>query len=97
MNFKNAFSTAAERFMSYCRIDTQSDPFSSTFPSSDNQKDLSNALLEELIAADIQCELDEWGYVYASLPSNTTKTVPAICFCSHVDTAPDCSGKDVPA
>ncbi|MBK8244578.1 MAG: peptidase T [Saprospiraceae bacterium] len=95
MNFKNAFSTAAERFMSYCRIDTQSDPFSSTFPSSDNQKDLSNALLEELIAADIQCELDEWGYVYASLPSNTTKEVPAICFCSHVDTAPDCSGKDV--
>jgi len=53
MNFKNAFSTAAERFMSYCRIDTQSDPFSSTFPSSDNQKDLSNALLEELIAKEI--------------------------------------------
>src|SRR5262245_42659365 len=39
--------------------------------------------------------LDEWGYVYATIPSNTSKKVPVICFCSHMDTSPDCSGKDV--
>ena len=94
--FSNYQFTAAERFMRYVQIDTQSDPYSDTFPSSEKQKNLSNILVEELKAMGIaNAELDEFGYVYASIPSNTEKQVPAICFCSHVDTAPDCSGTNV--
>ncbi|MBD1429539.1 MULTISPECIES: peptidase T [Sphingobacterium] len=88
--------SVAERFMRYVQIDTQSDPNSVTFPSTAKQLNLSKVLLEELKAIGAQdVELDENGYVYATIPSNTTKDVPAICFCSHVDTSPDCSGTDV--
>jgi tripeptide aminopeptidase len=88
--------SVAERFMRYVQIDTQSDPNSVTFPSTAKQLNLSKLLLEELRAIGAQdVELDENGYVYATIPSNTTKDVPAICFCSHVDTSPDCSGTDV--
>ena len=88
--------SVAERFMRYVQIDTQSDPNSVTFPSTAKQLNLSRVLLEELKAIGAQdVELDENGYVYATIPSNTTKDVPAICFCSHVDTSPDCSGTDV--
>ncbi len=88
--------TVAERFLRYVQIDTQSDPNSKTFPSTEKQKDLSRVLVEELLAMGItDAHLDEHGYVYATIPSNTSKDVPTICFCSHVDTAPDCSGKGV--
>lgn len=91
---KNAI---AERFMRYVQIDTQSDPQSSTHPSTEKQKNLSRLLTDELIAIGIKdAAMDEYGYVYATIPSNSTKeNVPVICFCSHVDTAPDCSGTNV--
>jgi tripeptide aminopeptidase len=88
--------TAAERFQRYVQIDTQSDPLSSSFPSSEKQKNLSRLLVGELKAMGIaDAEMDEWGYVYATVPSNTEKNVPVICFCAHVDTAPDASGTGV--
>lgn len=88
--------TAAERFMRYVQIDTQSDPQSGSHPSTEKQKDLSKVLVEELQAMGIaDAHMDQWGYVYATLPSNTDKEVPVICFCSHVDTAPDASGTNV--
>ena len=86
-----------ERFMRYVQIDTQSNPESTSFPSTEKQKDLSRILFSELQAMGLQnVELDEYGYVYATIPSNSDKkNIPAICFCSHVDTAPDCSGTNV--
>lgn len=82
--------------MRYVQIDTQSDPESDQFPSTAKQKDLSKLLVEELKAMGIaDAELDPWGYVYATIPSNTTAQVPVICLCAHVDTAPDCSGTGV--
>ena len=88
--------TAIDRFLDYVKIDTQSDPHSPTQPSTMKQKDLSRLLVSELKALGIEdVELDSHGYVYATLPSNTEKQVPTICFCSHVDTSPDSSGKDV--
>ena len=98
MTFINKITdfTVAERFLRYVQIDTESDPKSPTFPSSEKQKNLSRLLVEELLAIGINdATLDENGYVYATIPSNTDKNVPVICFCSHVDTSPDCSGKDV--
>ena len=84
-----------ERFMRYVQIDTQSDPVSTTHPSTEKQKVLSTMLQQELEAMGLPVVTDEFGYVYATIKSNTNKTVPAICFCSHVDTAPDCSGTNV--
>lgn len=82
--------------MRYVQIDTQSDPLSTSFPSTEKQKDLGRLLVAELKAIGItDAELDEHGYVYATLPSNTERDVPVICFCSHMDTSSDCSGKDV--
>lgn len=87
----------ANRFMRYVQVDTQSDPTSDLSPTTEKQKDLSNILFKELKEMGLpNVELDPFGYVYATIPSNSQKkNVPAICFCSHVDTAPDCSGKDV--
>ncbi len=88
--------TAAERFMRYVQVDTQSDPHSNTHPTTEKQKDLSKILAAELLAIGIaDVHTDAYGYVYATIPSNTEKKVPVICFCSHVDTAPDCSGTNV--
>ncbi len=88
--------TAAERFMRYVQIDTQSDPQSSSYPTTEKQKNLSSILATELQLMGLaDAHMDEWGYVYATIPSTTAKKVPVICFCAHVDTAPDCSGKDV--
>ena len=82
--------------MRYVQIDTQSDPESETFPSTMKQKDLSSLLAAELRAMGVaDAQMDEWGYVYATIPSNTAKKVPVVCFCAHVDTAPDCSGTNV--
>jgi tripeptide aminopeptidase len=87
----------ADRFMRYVKIDTQSDPTSTTHPTSEKQKDLSKLLLKELFGMGItNASTDEYGYVYATIPSNSDKkNIPAICFCAHVDTAPDCSGTNV--
>jgi tripeptide aminopeptidase len=97
MNFSSFIKfTVAERFLRYVTIDTQSDPSSVSFPSTEKQKDLGRLLVDELLAMGIaDAHLDNYGYVYATIPSNTDKKVPVICFCSHMDTAPDCSGKDV--
>ena len=87
----------AERFMKYVQVDTQSDPNSNEQPTTEKQKDLSKILFAELQQMGLQnVELDNCGYVYATIPSNSSKqNIPAICFCSHVDTAPDCSGTNV--
>jgi tripeptide aminopeptidase len=86
----------SSRFMRYVQIDTQSDPESPTFPSTEKQKVLSGLLAAELLEMGLaDAHMDEWGYVYATIPANTNKKVPVICFCSHVDTAPDCSGANV--
>jgi tripeptide aminopeptidase len=88
--------TAAERFLRYVQIDTQSDPQSDSFPTTAKQKDLSKLLAQELKEIGLaDAHMDEWGYVYATIPATTTKKVPVICFCAHVDTAPDCSGTNV--
>jgi tripeptide aminopeptidase len=85
-----------ERFLRYVVIDTQSDPASPTCPSTEKQKDLGKLLVKELLAMGIgDAHLDQHGYVYATIPANTEKRVPVICFCSHMDTSPDCTGKDV--
>jgi tripeptide aminopeptidase len=85
-----------QRFCNYVKIDTQSDPESTTFPSTEKQKDLSRVLVAELLEMGLtDSHLDEYGYVYATLPSNVNKKVPVICFCSHVDTSPDCTGANV--
>lgn len=89
--------TVAERFLRYVQIDTQADPYSNTSPSTEKQKDLSRLLVQELLEMGIEdAETDAFGYVYATIPANTDKqNVPTICFCAHVDTAPDASGTNV--
>ena len=88
--------TVTERFLRYVVIDTQSDPASPTCPSTEKQKNLGRVLAAELQAMGIaDAHLDEFGYVYATIPANTTKKVPVICFCSHMDTSPDCTGRNV--
>ncbi|MBL7909653.1 MAG: peptidase T [Bacteroidia bacterium] len=96
MDFKNYKFTVTDRFVKYAKIDTQSDPTSSTCPSTEKQKNLGKVLVEELKQMGIKdAEMDEHGYIYATIESNTSKKVPAICFCSHMDTSPDCSGTNV--
>ncbi|WP_371126025.1 peptidase T [Bradyrhizobium sp.] len=88
--------TVTERFLRYVAIDTQSDPTSPTCPSTEKQKDLGRLLAGELQAMGLaDAHLDAHGYVYATIPANTDRQVPVICFCSHMDTSPDCTGKDV--
>jgi tripeptide aminopeptidase len=97
----NAFGVA-ERLMRYVQIDTQSDPNSLSFPSTEKQKDLSTLLLQELLAIGlVDATMDTNGYVMATIPSTIEQEkldalkLPVICFCAHVDTAPDCSGTNV--
>lgn len=88
--------TVTERFLRYVKIDTQSNPTSPTCPSTEKQKDLARVLVQELLEMGLSdAHMDENGYVYATINSNTDKKVPVICFCSHMDTSPDCSGKGV--
>jgi tripeptide aminopeptidase len=92
-NYKH---TVENRFIKYAKIDTTADPESTTFPSSMKQKDLAKVLVDELNDLGVSnVEMDEWGYVFGTIPSNIDKNVPTICFCAHVDTAPDCSGTNV--
>ncbi len=96
MALNNYKHSVAERFMAYVQIDTQSDSASATQPSTAKQKNLSALLVKELLSMGItDAELDEHGYVYATIPATSTKNVPVLCFCAHVDTAPDCSGAGV--
>jgi len=88
--------TVTERFLRYVTIDTQSDPESPSSPSTEKQKDLGRVLVTELKAMGVaDAHLDDYGYVYGTIPANTDKKVPVICFCSHMDTSPDVTGKDV--
>ncbi len=88
--------TVLERFLRYVKIDTQSDPNSKSIPSTEKQKNLGKVLVKELKAIGISdAKLDKYGYVYATIPATTNKQVPVICFCSHMDTSPDCSGENV--
>ncbi|MEI8110852.1 MAG: peptidase T [Chitinophagia bacterium] len=93
---KHQTYSVAERMMRYVMIDTTSDPASNQFPSSEKQLNLSRLLVEELKALGVgDVILNEDGYVIARIPSNVQEKVPVLCFCSHVDTAPDCSGTGV--
>ncbi|MDB5281062.1 MAG: pepT, partial [Bacteroidota bacterium] len=89
--------TVTERFLRYVVVDTQSDPSSESFPSTEKQKNLGQILVNELRAIGVNdAHLDEFGYVYATVPGNSEKSnVPVICLCSHMDTSPDCSGLNV--
>ncbi|HEU4806510.1 MAG TPA: peptidase T [Nitrobacter sp.] len=88
--------TVTERFLRYVVIDTQSDPTSSSCPSTEKQKNLGRLLVRELQEIGVaDAHLDQYGYVYATIPANSSKQVPVICFCSHMDTSPDCSGANV--
>ena len=92
----NFTHTVTERFLRYVVIDTQSDPASATCPSTEKQKNLGRLLATELREMGLSdAHLDEHGYVYATIPANTDKRVPVICFCSHMDTSPDCTGANV--
>ena len=89
--------TVAERFLRYVQIDTQADPNSTTAPSTEKQKNLSRLLVDELKAMGAHAvEMSEQGVVYATIQSNSDKkNIPTVCFCAHVDTAPDASGTNV--
>ncbi len=92
----NFTHTVTERFLRYVVIDTQSDPASLSCPSTEKQKNLGHLLAAELQAMGLSdAHLDEHGYVYATIPATTEKRVPVVCFCSHMDTSPDCSGANV--
>ncbi len=94
--FQTYAFTASERFLRYVQIDTQSDPLSDAHPTTEKQKDLSRILVDELKAMGVEdAAMDEFGYVYATIPATTDKKVPVLCFCAHVDTAPDASGAGV--
>ncbi len=84
------------RFLKYIQIDTQSDEHSKTFPSTQKQFNLANLLVKELNEIGLKdVEVDQYGYVTATLPSNIEKDIPVIGFLAHMDTAPDMSGTKV--
>lgn len=88
--------SVADRLIQYVQIDTQSNPNSNEVPTTHKQKNLSRVLAAALKQMDIKEVIaDEFGYVYATIPSNSAKKLPVLCFCAHVDTAPDCSGTHV--
>lgn len=88
--------SVADRLIQYVQIDTQSNPQSNEAPTTHKQKNLSRVLAAELKQMGIKEVIaDEFGYVYATIPSNSAKKLPVLCFCAHVDTAPDCSGTHV--
>lgn len=93
LKYHNTGNSLQNRFTEYVKIDTQSDPDSPTVPSTEKQKNLGKVLVAQLLEMGVtDAHLDEYGYVYATIPANTSKKVPVICFCSHMDTSPDCSG-----
>ena len=102
INFKTSLvyktMNITERFINYTKFDTQSNEDSTSVPSTEKQLVFANYLKEELVREGLtDVEMDDKGYVYATLKGNTKKHVPTIGFISHYDTSPDCSGKDVKA
>jgi tripeptide aminopeptidase len=94
--YTNFNKSLEQRFIKYAKIDTQSDPNSPTCPSTLKQKNLGKELAQELLEIGVtDAEMDDNGYVYGTIPSNTNKQLPVIFFCSHMDTSPDCSGENV--
>lgn len=95
--FDSYIFTVTDRFLRYVQIDTQSDPHATCFPSTSKQLELSKLLVRELQEMGVtDASLDQWGYVMATIPATTTNShCPTICFCAHVDTAPDCTGTNV--
>ncbi|OQX88908.1 peptidase T [candidate division KSB1 bacterium 4484_87] len=88
--------TVVDRFLKYVKYDTQSSETSDTYPSTMKQKELGKALVEELKTMGLQdAEMDEYGYVMATLDATTDKKVPVIGLIAHMDTSPEVSGKDV--
>ncbi len=86
----------SERFLKYVSFDTESDPESSTVPTSEKQKNLAKFLVEEMKAIGIKdAYMDEYGYVYGAIEKNIDKEIPTIAFIAHMDTSPDLSGKDI--
>ncbi len=83
-----------ERFLKYVKVDTRSDPESSTIPSTEKQKNLGRILVEELKGLGLKAEMNQYGYVYSALPSNVENPY-RIGLISHMDTSPDVTGKDV--
>lgn len=102
INFKTSLvyktMNITERFLNYTKFDTQSNEDPTSVPSTEKQLVFANYLKEELVREGLtDVEMDDKGYVYATLKGNTKKPVPTIGFISHYDTSPDCSGKDVKA
>jgi tripeptide aminopeptidase len=95
LNSTNMAYTVKDRFLKYVQIDTQADPASDTFPTSEKQKDLTRYITKELDDMGIEYTTNAAGYIYATLPSNLDRNVPTVFFCAHLDTAPDCSGTNV--
>ena len=97
MSFPRYSSTVVERFLKYVTIDTRADEASETFPSTPGQWNLLRLLADELRAMGAQdVELDEWGYVFATIPATVTdREIPTIGFIAHVDTSPEMSGENV--
>ncbi|HRG65857.1 MAG TPA: peptidase T [Saprospiraceae bacterium] len=87
--------TVKDRFLRYVQVDTEADPLSTSSPSSEKQKRLTEIILSELAELGIIAQTNDSGYIYASLPSNCGAGKDKVFFCAHLDTAPDCSGKDV--
>lgn len=85
-----------DRFLKYVSFDTQSAEDTNTTPSTAKQLKLAEYLRDELKEIGLSdVEMDENGYVYATLPANTDKDIPTIGFISHMDTSPDCSGANI--
>jgi tripeptide aminopeptidase len=84
-----------DKFLRYVAVETTSDEDSETQPSAARELDLLRMLRDELQQMGIKAELDEYGYVMATIPANTRKKIPTIGFIAHVDTAPDASGKNI--
>ncbi len=88
--------TVLERFLNYVAIDTESVEDAGCFPSSEKQKDLARLLVEELKEMGAKDpHMDDYGYVYATIPATSSKKVPVLGFLSHMDTSPAMSGKNV--
>lgn len=87
--------TVKDRFLKYVQVDTEADPLSETYPSSAKQKNLTKIICQELDDLKIEYKTNDAGYIYAYIPSNIDRNAPKVFFCAHLDTAPDCSGKNV--
>lgn len=84
-----------DKFLRYVAVETTSDENSETQPSSQKEFDLLRMLQKELQDMGVKADLDEYGYVMATIPANSDKEIPAVGFIAHVDTSPDASGKDI--